>query len=78
MTSRFEVARQIAVNSAVLYRTDPKMPLEKPAYVTLSALSSVQRRLPTWSQRTKTILAQSNTAPDWNTMFLSAPEMMYR
>ena len=78
MTSRFEVARQIAVNSAVLYRTDPKMPLEKPAYVTLSALSSVQRRLPTWSQRTKTILAQSSAVPDWNTMFLSAPEMMYR
>ncbi|HQQ71027.1 MAG TPA: DUF1800 domain-containing protein [Alicycliphilus sp.] len=78
MTARFDVARQIATRSAVLLRADPQEPLPQPPYTALSALASVRQRLPTWSQATQATLAQTRNPADWNTYFLSAPEMMYR
>jgi len=78
MAARFEVARQIATRSAVLFRADPADALEKPPYPTLSELASVRQRLPQWSQATQAALAQARNPADWNTYFLSAPEMMFR
>ncbi len=78
MAARFEVARQIATRSAVLFRADPKEALEKPPYPTLSERASVRQRLPQWSQATQAALAQARNPADWNTYFLSAPEMMFR
>jgi uncharacterized protein (DUF1800 family) len=78
MAARFEVARQIATRSAVLFRAAPGDPLEKPPYPTLSELASVRQRLPQWSPATQAALAQARNPADWNTYFLSAPEMMFR
>ncbi|MDR0227216.1 MAG: DUF1800 domain-containing protein [Burkholderiaceae bacterium] len=78
MAARFEVARQIATRSAVLFRVDPKAPLEQPPYARLSELASVRARLPQWSAATQAALAQARQPADWNTYFLSAPEMMFR
>lgn len=78
MAARFEVARQIATRSAVLFRADPKEALEKPPYPMLSERASVRQRLPQWSQATQAALAQARNPADWNTYFLSAPEMMFR
>ncbi len=78
MAARFEVARQIATRSAVLFRTDPAAPLEKPPYPDLAALLLVRERLPHWSTATKAALAQARNPADWNSYFLSAPEMMFR
>ncbi|MBA4002610.1 MAG: DUF1800 domain-containing protein [Delftia sp.] len=78
MAARFEVARQIATRSAVLFRADHADALEKPPYPTLSELASVRQRLPQWSQATQAALAQARNPADWNTYFLSAPEMMFR
>ncbi|MBS0467985.1 MAG: DUF1800 domain-containing protein [Proteobacteria bacterium] len=78
MTARFDVARQIATRSAVLFRADPQQPLAQPPYSPLSAQASVRARLPGWSEATCAVLAQARSPADWNTYFLSAPEMMYR
>ena len=78
MTARFDVARQIATRSAVLLRVGPQEPLPQPPYFALSALASVRARLPGWSEATRAVLAQARNPADWNTYFLSAPEMMYR
>lgn len=78
MAARFEVARQMATRSAVLLRSDPRAPLEQPPYPTLSAMPSVRERLPQWSASTRAALAQARSTADWNTYFLSAPEMMFR
>lgn len=78
MSARFEVARQIATRTAVLFRADPKAPLEQPPYPVLSGQASARQRLPGWSAATQAALAQARNPADWNTYFLSAPEMMYR
>ncbi|GGH51873.1 hypothetical protein GCM10010975_05860 [Comamonas phosphati] len=78
MASRFEVARQMAARGAVLFRTDPQDALEKPPYPELAKRGSAQARLPSWSARSREALAQARNPVDWNTYFLSAPEMMFR
>lgn len=78
MTARFEVARQMAARGAVLFRTEPQAALEKPPYPDLAKRGSVQARLPSWSARSRQALAQARNPVDWNTYFLSAPEMMFR
>lgn len=41
MMSRFAVAQQIGARGAVLFRSDPKVPLEKPPYPDLAGRASV-------------------------------------
>lgn len=78
MAARFDVARQIAARSAVLFRTDPRAPLEQPPYPDLAQRATAQSRVDQWSAATRAALAQARNVPDWNTYFLSAPEMMVR
>ncbi|MEG0113102.1 MAG: DUF1800 domain-containing protein [Comamonas sp.] len=78
MAARFDVARQIATRSAVLFRTDPQAPLEQPPYPDLAQRATVQARVTHWSAASREALAQARNVPDWNTYFLSAPEMMVR
>ena len=77
MNARFDVARQIGSRGALLFRNSPQQPLEKPPYPELDKRSSVQARLPTLGAATRTALAQARNPADWNSFFLSAPEMMY-
>lgn len=78
MNARFDVARQIGARGAVLFRRSAREPLEKPPYPELAQRSSVQARLPALGAATHAALAQTKSPVDWNTFFLSAPEMMYR
>ena len=78
MSNRFDVARQIGTRGAVLFKANPQAPLEKPPYPDLAQRSSVQARLPALSAATRAALAQTTNPADWNSYFLSAPEMMFR
>ena len=78
MTTRFEVARALGANGAVLFRTDDKAPLEKPAFPALADSSAVRRTLPSMSADTREALAQAKTPQDWNTFLLASPELMHR
>lgn len=78
MNSRFDVARQIGSRGALLFRSDAKQPLEKPPYPDFRQKSSVQARLPALNPATNAALAQAKNPADWNSYFLSAPEMMFR
>jgi hypothetical protein len=78
MNARFDVARQIGSRGALLFRSSPQQPLEKPPYPELDKRSSVQARVPALGAATRAALAQARNPADWNSFFLSAPEMMYR
>lgn len=78
LMSRFGVAQQIGSRGAVLFRADPKEPLEKPPYPDLARRASVKARLPALSQPTWAALSQARNPADWNSYFLSSPEMMFR
>ncbi|MDR0214848.1 MAG: DUF1800 domain-containing protein [Comamonas sp.] len=78
MMTRFAVAQQIGSRGALLFRSEPKAPLEKPPYPDLAGHASVKARLPMLSPSTQTTLAQAKNPADWNSIFLAAPEMMFR
>jgi hypothetical protein len=78
MSNRFEVARQIGSRGAVLFKTEPQAPLERPPYPALAQRRSVQARLPALSTASRDALAQARNPADWNSFFLATPEMMFR
>ena len=78
MTTRFEIARAIGANGAVLFRTDDQSPLEKPAWPPLAASGIAQSMQPGFSAPTKAALAQALSPQDWNTYLLASPEFMAR
>jgi hypothetical protein len=79
MATRFEIARAIGANGAVLFRADNKAPLEKPPFPPLAESAPVvRRRLPTLSTATRQALAQASAPQDWNTFFLASPEHNHR
>jgi uncharacterized protein (DUF1800 family) len=78
MTTRFEVARAIGSNGAVLFRIDEKAPLERPAFPPLADSRAVRATLPGLSADTREALAQARSPQDWNTFLLASPEMMRR
>ncbi|WP_027016913.1 DUF1800 domain-containing protein [Comamonas composti] len=70
MAARFEVARQIATRSTLLFRADPK--------ALLSEQDWLGQRLDQWSPASQAALAQARDPVDWSALLLSTPEMMYR
>ena len=78
MNSRFEVARQIGARGAVLFRSNARDPLETPPYPDLAQRSPVQARMGSLSAATRAALGQARNPADWNTYWLSSPEMMFR
>ena len=78
LMNRFTVAQQIGTRGAVLFRSSATEPLEKPPYPDFKQRLSVQARLPALSPATLAALAHAKNPADWNTYFLSAPEMMFR
>ena len=78
MTTRFEIARAVGANGAVLFRTDDQSPLEKPAWPPLAASGVAQSMQPGFSAPTKAALAQATSPQDWNTYLLASPEFMAR
>ena len=78
MAARFEIARAIGASGAVLFRTDDKAPLEKPAFPPLAQSAAVRTSLPAFSADTREALAQAKSPQDWNTFLLASPERMRR
>ncbi len=81
MTTRFEIARAIGANGAVLFRApdaDGAAPLEKPAFPQLADSRTVQASLPGLSPDTRDALSQARSPQDWNTFLLASPELMHR
>ena len=80
MTTRFEIARAIGANGAVLFRhgNDDKAPLEKPPWPALAASPSVRAWEAQLGSSTRAALAQAASAADWNTFLLASPEFMNR
>jgi len=76
MATRFEIARALGASGAVLLRTSPGAPLEKPPYPPLAASPVVQAWLPTLAPATRAALAEARNPQDWNSYLLSSPEMM--
>ena len=78
MTTRFEIARTIGSGSAGLFRTEGPQPLEKPAFPQLASALYFQAIEPTLSPATREALTKAATPHEWNTFYLSSPEMMHR
>lgn len=78
MTTRFEIARTIGSGSAGLFRTEGPQPLEKPAFPQLASALYFQAIEPTLSPATREALTKAATPQEWNTFYLSSPEMMHR
>ncbi len=78
MTTRFEIARALGANGAVLFRTDKDMPLERPAWPLLAYSQAVRAAMPAFSVDTRAALAQAMSPQDWNTFLLASPEFMNR
>jgi uncharacterized protein (DUF1800 family) len=75
MATRFEIARAIGANGAVLFRTDGAAP---PAVAPLAASPVVRVLLPTLGAPTREALAQARSPQEWNTLLLAGPEQMNR
>jgi uncharacterized protein (DUF1800 family) len=78
MTTRFEIARIIGSGSAGLFKTDGPVPMETPAFPQLSNALYHASLASTLGARTRASLAASGSAQEWNILFLSSPEFMYR
>jgi len=78
MTTRFEIARLIGANGAVLFRTDDTVPLEKPTWPPLAGSSVAKVLQAQAGAPTKAALAQAASPQDWNTYLLASPEFMAR
>ncbi|MBO9643867.1 MAG: DUF1800 domain-containing protein [Pseudacidovorax sp.] len=78
MNARFDVARSLGSNGAVLFRVEPRAPLEKPPYPAMAQAEAVRRIEPTLGAATRQALAKAASVQDWNTYLLASPERMYR
>lgn len=78
MNTRFEIARAIGANGAVLFRADDKAPLEKPAFPQLAESHAVRAMQAGLSADTRGALAQAKNPQEWNTFLLASPELMRR
>jgi len=78
MNTRFEIARAIGANGAVLFRADDKTPLEKPAFPQLADSRAVRAMQGGLSAGTREALAQAKSPQEWNTFLLASPELMRR
>jgi uncharacterized protein (DUF1800 family) len=78
MTTRFEIAKAIGSGSAGLFKTEGPQPTEKPAFPQLANALFYQSIQATLGPATLHALEQATSAQEWNTFFLSSPEIMRR
>jgi uncharacterized protein (DUF1800 family) len=77
METRFEIARGIGSGSAGLFRPDGQT-VDQPAFPQLSNALYYGGIEPMLADATRQSLNQANSPQDWNTLFLSSPDFMYR
>ncbi|MDB5888556.1 MAG: hypothetical protein JWM03_1428 [Rhodocyclales bacterium] len=82
MATRFEIAKAIGTGNAGLFRSESRgegaQPTERPAFPQLSNALYFQSLQKGLSASTRQVLDQATTPQEWNTLFLSSPEMMRR
>jgi uncharacterized protein (DUF1800 family) len=79
MSSRFELAKTIGSGSAGLFRSDDAAaPADLPAVPRLANAMYRDTVALTLGSSTRAALEQAATPREWNALFLSAPEFMYR
>jgi uncharacterized protein (DUF1800 family) len=78
LSTRFEIANAIGSGSAGLFKTDGPQPLERAAFPQLANALYFQSIAATLAPATVHALEQAGSAQEWNTFFLSSPEMMLR
>jgi len=79
MNTRFEVARAIGTNGAVLFRRDDEAADAQPvAMPRLADAPTVRVAMLSLSADTREALAQAKSPQDWNTFLLASPEWMHR
>ena len=78
MAVRFEIAKAIGTGSAGLFKSEGLQPQERAAFPQLSNALYFQSIRQTLGVGTRQALDQAASAQEWNTFFLSSPEMMAR
>ncbi|MTV38688.1 DUF1800 domain-containing protein [Duganella radicis] len=78
MTTRFEIAKAIGGGAAGLFKSEGAQPLEKPAFPQLQNALYYQSLKTALAPATQQALEQATSPQEWNTLFLSSPEMMHR
>jgi uncharacterized protein (DUF1800 family) len=77
LATRFEIARAIGSGSAGLFRPDGQT-IDQPAFPQVSNALYYGGIEPMLAAATRQSLSQANSPQDWNTLFLSSPDFMYR
>jgi len=78
MTTRFEIAKNIANGNAGLFKSDNPTLREHAAFPQLANALYYQVWQGTLSTNTKSALDQATSSQEWNEFFLSSPEFMHR
>ncbi len=78
MTTRFEIAKAIGSGAAGLFKTDGAQPQERPAFPQLQNGLYYQSLQASLAPATRQALEQATSPQEWNTLFLSSPELMHR
>jgi uncharacterized protein (DUF1800 family) len=77
LATRFEIARAIGSGSAGLFRPNGQT-IDQPAFPQVSNALYYGGIEPMLAAATRQSLSQANSPQDWNTLFLSSPDFMYR
>ncbi len=79
MSTRFEIARTIGNGNAGLFKSDdPLQPVDKPAFPQLANALYFDTLRSLIGSDTRAALEQAGSPQEWNALFLSSPEFMYR
>lgn len=78
MMLRFEIARQIGSGSAGLFKPEGPDAKDRPAFPLVQNALYFNGLRQTLSSTTRTALDKAISPQDWNTLYLSSPEFMYR
>lgn len=79
MAVRFEVARALGASGAGLFRPEGEaQPAGRPAFPQLARPTYYQFVRPSLHADTRQALDAATSAQEWNTLYLSSPEFMYR
>lgn len=79
MAVRFEIARAIGTHSAGLFKSEDGNPSgEQAAFPQLARASYYQFTRAMLGPDTRQALDNTSSPQDWNTLYLSSPEFMYR
>ena len=78
LVKRFEIARAIGSGNAGLFNTDDGKPGPRIGFPMLNNRLYYEAIDPALSAKTRSVLAQTASQQEWNTVLLSSPDWMLR